>query len=217
MHRINQYTSTRHSSPIAIALLALSLGVAGPAVAAGEHGGGHDDGHGGGGGHSFGFGSPAAESEADRTVTVTARDDMTFSPDSISIDKGTTIRFIVDNVGQLQHSFTLATPTQQSRHEEEMQGMSMDRMAGHMDDDPNGIVVQPGETGSITWRFTEATTVQFACHIPGHYPAGMKGSIRVKRRCSNYRLMACLPMAEAMISLGFRPLAFQLMSRIHAK
>jgi uncharacterized cupredoxin-like copper-binding protein len=84
-------------------------------------------------------------------------------------------------VGQLKHSFTLAMPAQQREHEKEMQGMSMDRMAGHMDDDPNGIVVQPGETGSITWRFTEATNIEFACHIPGHYPAGMKGSINVDR------------------------------------
>lgn len=178
----------------AFALLALALVAAAPAIAAGEHDGGHDhesdghsdghgngDGDGDGGGHSFDFGSPAEATEADRTIEVTAHDDMTFSPDTVSIDKGTTVRFVVDNIGELEHSFTLATPTEQREHEEEMQGMSMDRMADHMKGDPNGIVVQPGDTRSITWRFTEATTVQFACHIPGHYPAGMKGSVSVSQ------------------------------------
>lgn len=184
MHNINQRKTTRPSTLAATALLALSLAIGGAAVAAGEHDGAHaseGDGHGHEGGHSFGFGAPAHASEGDRTVTVTALDTMKFEPETVSIAKGTTVRFVVDNVGQLQHSFTLATPTQQQEHEVEMQGMSMDRMAGHMDDDPNGIVVQPGETGSITWRFTEATTIEFACHIPGHYPAGMKGSINVDR------------------------------------
>lgn len=177
MHNIDPHKSTRPSFA-ASALFALSLAATGPVSAAGEHGGGHDD---NGGGHSFAFGSPADASEADRTITVTAKDTMVFSPDAVSIGKGSTVRFVIENVGQLQHSFTLATPAEQREHEKEMQGMSMDRMAGHMDNDPNGVVVQPGETGSITWRFTEATKVQFAFHIPGHYPAGMKGSIRVKQ------------------------------------
>ncbi len=184
MHVIDTEDLVSRSPFVATTLLALSLAIAAPAFAAGEHDGGHghdDNGHGHDGGHSFSFGSPADDGEADRTIEVTARDDMTFSPDKVSVDKGTTVRFVVDNVGQLQHSFTLGTPTQQREHEEEMQGMAMEQMAGHMDDDPNGIVVQPGETGSITWRFTEAATVQFACHIPGHYPAGMKGNIDVSR------------------------------------
>lgn len=198
MHITDQQQSRSPSPLVSIALLALSLMATAPAIAAGEHGGGHDEehggghndehggghddgggGHGGGGGHTFSFGAPAEASEADRTIAVTARDNMVFSPDTVSIEKGTTVRFVVENVGQLQHSFTLATPGEQRQHEKEMQGMSMDRMAGHMDEDPNGIVLQPGETGSITWQFTAATTVQFACHIPGHYPAGMKGSIDV--------------------------------------
>lgn len=178
MHNTRTHNAIRPSRLSATVLLAMSLAATGSVIAAGEHGGGHDN---NGDGHSFAFGTPADADEADRTITVTARDNMKFEPDSVSVEKGTTIRFVVDNVGQLQHSFTLAKPGQQRAHEEEMQGMSMDRMAGHMDDEPNGIVVQPGETGSITWRFTEATTVQFACHIPGHYPAGMKGDIRVNR------------------------------------
>ncbi len=169
MHNTAPYNPIRPSRFSVALLLAISLAATSPVLAAGEHDGEHDN---NGGGHTFAFGAPADASEADRTITITARDNMTFESDSISIEKGTTIQIVIDNVGQFQHSFTLAEPVEQRAHEKEMQGMSMDRMAGHMDDDPNGIVVQPGETGSVTWRFTEATTVRSACHIPGHYPAG---------------------------------------------
>lgn len=199
MRNRNHQKTTGSSPLVAIALLALSVAAAVPALASGDHGGEHhhdesgghgheDQGHGHGdeghhhgdeGDHSFSFGAPADEHDADRTITVTARDTMKYEPDSVSIDEGTTVRFVVENAGQLQHSFTLATPAQQREHEKEMQGMPADQLAGHMAEDPNGIVVQPGETGSITWRFTKARTVQFACHIPGHYQAGMKGSIHV--------------------------------------
>ena len=169
----------------------LLLVLAGPLPASGDHEGGHDDaGHGGeghgdeghhdGGGHSFGFGEPAPASQADRTVRITAKDTMKFSPDSVTVEAGETVTFVVENVGRLQHSFSLATPTAQREHEKEMQGMPMDQMASHMDDDPNGIVVQPGQTDRLTWHFTEGGPVQFACHIPGHYPAGMKGRIRIE-------------------------------------
>ena len=188
-----------HISIVAATLVAVLS--AGTALASGDHEGGHDDaedqaeagghgheedGHGDGGhghddgGHSFGFGRPADPADADRTVEVIARDTMTFEPDSVQVKPGETVRFVVRNVGQLQHSFTLATPAAQRQHEQEMQGMPADEMAGHMRDDPNGIVVQPGATGSLVWRFAGGGPVQFACHIPGHYPAGMKGRIRIE-------------------------------------
>lgn len=144
------------------------------AGAAGEHEGGH--GH---GDHAVAFGEPADAADADRTVTVTAHDTMRFTPDRISVNAGETIRFIVRNAGDLQHSFTLGTPMGQKAHEQEMQGMGLEAMAGHMDDDPTGMVIQPGATGRLTWHFTEAGPVEFACHIPGHYPAGMKGRIAI--------------------------------------
>lgn len=183
--------SIRHTIPAA--LLALLLVPASfPAAASGEHegghgdegghadGGGHQDGHGHGGGHDFTFGEAAPDAEPDRTIEIVARDNMRFEPASMQVTAGETVRFVVRNTGQLQHSFTLGSPQYQQQHEQEMQGMAMDMMAGHMDDSANGIVVQPGANDSLTWRFEKGGPVQFACHIPGHYPAGMKGSIDIQ-------------------------------------
>jgi plastocyanin len=68
------------------------------AAAAGGHSGGHaDDGH----GHShsgFKFGEPAQAGGADRTVEIAA-DEMNFSPASVQVEAGETVRFVVENTG----------------------------------------------------------------------------------------------------------------------
>jgi len=37
-----------------------------------------------------------------------------------------------------------------------------------MDRGKNQIGLKPGETKSLTWRFTEAGEVLYGCHEPGH-------------------------------------------------
>ncbi len=49
-------------------------------------------------------------------------------------------------------------------------------------DDPNMMKVAPDGAGNLIWKFTRAGTVEFACLIPGHYEAGMKGNIRVSAK-----------------------------------
>jgi uncharacterized cupredoxin-like copper-binding protein len=39
--------------------------------------------------------------------------------------------------------------------------------------------IEPGQTASLTFTFTEAGNFQFSCHIPGHYPAGMALNVKV--------------------------------------
>ena len=39
--------------------------------------------------------------------------------------------------------------------------------------------IAPGETGELEWTFTEPGRYQFACHIPGHYEAGMVIEVEV--------------------------------------
>jgi uncharacterized cupredoxin-like copper-binding protein len=107
---------------------------------------------------------------------------MKFEPDSVTVEAGETVRFVVTNAGNLMHSFTLGSPAYQKRHEKQMADMPRDKMAGHMSDSANGMVIEAGATGELTWRFERGGRVQFACHIPGHYAAGMKGKIRFEKQ-----------------------------------
>lgn len=55
----------------------------------------------------------------------------------------------------------------------------MDQGSGMAHDDPNSVLVEPGKTGELTWTFSQAGNLEFACNVPGHYQAGMVGKLTV--------------------------------------
>jgi len=120
------------------------------------------------------MGEPAEPDAATRTIEVDAFD-MAFDPESIEVDAGEVVTFEVTNTGEAVHELVLGDAEMQQRHAEEMADMG-----GHMaHDEPNSISVEPGETNELTWKFGEATTLEYACHEPGHYGAGMHGQLTV--------------------------------------
>jgi uncharacterized cupredoxin-like copper-binding protein len=127
---------------------------------------------------SFSFGKPGDTADAVRVIEIDANDDFTFGPEEISVSAGETITFVVTNTGVIPHDFTLGDAATQDAHAEEMAEMMA---SGEMDDhdDPNAVVLQAGESKELTWTFTEAGDIYFGCHQPGHYAAGMVGTLGV--------------------------------------
>lgn len=125
---------------------------------------------------AFAFGEPADPADADRTVQIRATDAMAFEPATLDVRAAEVVTFEVDNVGQIPHDFTLGDEHAQQEHAREMAAMGD---AGMAHADPNTLPLTPGETGSITWRFHDAGAVLYGCHQPGHYDAGMVGSVDV--------------------------------------
>ncbi|HEY1128850.1 MAG TPA: cupredoxin family protein [Roseateles sp.] len=147
-------------------LAALVLAVAaGTSFASGQHAGGH-------GGDAIG--KPGVAAKATRTVRIDMTDAMRFTPASIAVKQGETVRFIVKNSGQLKHEMVLGTVQELKEHYEVMKKHPE---MEHADD--NMVTVAPGQTGEIVWQFTQAGKIDFACLQPGHYDAGMKGAIQV--------------------------------------
>jgi uncharacterized cupredoxin-like copper-binding protein len=125
----------------------------------------------------FTFGEPGKSNKAARTVTI-AMTDGTFEPSALEVKVGETIRFVVTNTGELDHDFTLGDAATEKAHRAEMAEMA--EKGGEMQhDDPNAVVVKPGETKALTWKFTRAGRLEFDCDVPGHYEAGMAGTISV--------------------------------------
>jgi uncharacterized cupredoxin-like copper-binding protein len=84
--------------------------------------------------------------------------EMYFDPDSISAGTGESVTLNFDNVGSVLHDFTI--------------------------DDFNGervhVEVQPGDSDSITLTMPDsAGEWEFYCTVPGHYEAGMHGTLTV--------------------------------------
>ncbi|MHC4434195.1 MAG: cupredoxin domain-containing protein [Planctomycetota bacterium] len=142
-------------------------------------------------GHDSGpaFGQPGSEAEVDRVIQI-SMDEMKFGPKQIPVKEGETIKFVVTNVGRAVHEFNLGTDVTWDGHRDEMRAMMKNGMmnmlridhdkmkeAGMMHDDPNSVLLEPGESGEVIWTFSDATEMGFACNVPGHREAGMVGGI----------------------------------------
>ena len=98
-----------------------------------------------------------------------------FEPAQVEVRRGEQVRFVLQNDGEEDHEFVLATVTENRKHAEVMKK--------HPDmehDDPNAKRVLPHGNGELVWRFTKRGEFEFACLIPGHYDKGMFGKVIVK-------------------------------------
>lgn len=124
--------------------------------------------------HTDPIGKPGIPAQARRTVQIDMSDAMRFTPSSIDVKQGETVRFVVKNSGQLQHEMVLGTEKDLKRHDELMRKHpGMEHADAHM------VSVAPGQTGEIVWQFTQAGRIDFACLQAGHFDAGMRGVLRV--------------------------------------
>ena len=104
-------------------------------------------------------------------------DNMRYTPSNIQVKQGETVRFVVKNVGQVKHELSLGTEKELLEHLEQMK-----KFPDMEHDEPGKVTLAPGKQGEIVWQFTKAGAVNFACLMPGHYEAGMKGAIKVGRK-----------------------------------
>lgn len=121
----------------------------------------------------YAFGAPGTVAEVTRTVDVTTddRDGMRFVMDLATIRQGEVIRFVVSNLGALDHEFSIGDAASQAAHAKAMAGHAGMRH----EHDPTGIRLAPGDTQELIWKFDRPVDGElvFACQIPGHYDAGM--------------------------------------------
>lgn len=121
------------------------------------------------------FGIAGKLKEQTRTVFIDMGDDMRFKPDRLEVALDQTVRFVFRNKGAVVHEWVLGEDAELRKHAEMM------RMHPDMHhDEVHMIHVPPKKSGEIVWRFNRAGTFKFACLIPGHFEAGMVGTVTVK-------------------------------------
>ncbi len=111
-----------------------------------------------------------------RSIEVRMDDQMRFTPSEIEVRAGETIRFVVHNTGRTAHEMVLGSDAEIREHAQAMQ-----QGQNHHDDHGSGaaITVAAGHKGELVVKFDQAATLQMACLIPGHYEAGMRGTVKV--------------------------------------
>lgn len=109
-----------------------------------------------------------------RTITLSMSDKMRFTPDSIDVKQGETIRLLIKNMGQGMHELVIGTKPELDAH-----AALMVKFPNMEHDQPYMAHVAPGKTSQLIWTFNRPGTFDFACLIAGHYQAGMVGKIQV--------------------------------------
>ncbi len=113
-----------------------------------------------------------------RSIEVNMDDQMRFTPDQLEVQAGETIRFVVHNTGKTTHEMVLGSDDDIRQHADAMkQGAGHD--AAHAHGQGAMISLAPGQRGELVVHFAEATRLQIACLVPGHYEAGMRGNLTV--------------------------------------
>ncbi|XKH00888.1 cupredoxin domain-containing protein [Marinobacter nauticus] len=164
-----------------------SISMSATAFASGAHGDGHGAGN----------GEPGKASEASRTINVEMYDNY-YEPEMIDVEPGQTVRFVVENKGNLVHEFNVGTPGMHDAHQKEMQmmvehgviqggqihhdmmNMNMGNGQSMKHNDPNSVLLEPGQSREVIWTFADKANIEFACNVPGHYQAGMYGEVNFK-------------------------------------
>lgn len=112
--------------------------------------------------------------DAQRTIEIAMSDDMRFTPSSIEVRQGETVKFVVRNKGKALHEVVIGDKKTLDEH-----AALMVKFPGMEHDEPYMAHVAAGKQGSLVWNFNRAGDFDFACLIAGHYQAGMVGKIKV--------------------------------------
>ncbi len=143
------------------------------------------------------IGSKGNENDIFRVIKVIMYDNY-YEPNSFQINAGETIKFEVENAGELVHEFNIANKMMHIKHQPEMEKMveneilladsidknkmkmmaKIDKSMSHSHS--NSVLLEPKQKGNIIWKFENAVNIEVACNVPGHYQAGMIAKVNIK-------------------------------------
>tara|TARA_Y100001970_G_scaffold50626_1_gene64037 strand:+ start:648 stop:1157 length:510 start_codon:yes stop_codon:yes gene_type:complete len=142
------------------------------------------------------IGEKGDPNKIDRVVNIKMYDNY-YEPNLVKIKKGETIKFIIENLGEMVHEYNIGSKKMHINHQLEMQKLidheiilvdkidkikmkkmsKMDHSLGHSHS--NSIMLEPKASGQLIWKFSKDINLEMACNIPGHYESGMVGNLVV--------------------------------------
>ncbi len=142
------------------------------------------------------IGSVGDAKDVTRIIKVVMYDNR-YEPNLFKIKAGETIKFEIENAGDLVHEFNIANKMMHLKHQPEMEKMveneilladsidkkkmeqmsKKDKTMAHSHN--NSILLEPKQKGNIIWKFDNAVNIEIACNVPGHYQAGMIAKVNI--------------------------------------
>lgn len=90
-----------------------------------------------------------------KTITIKGSDDFKFDPQEITVNKGDTVKLVLENTGATVHD------------------LEIKNFKVH-------IIAEPGKSAEAQFTASQAGTFDIVCIQPGHKEAGMTGKLIVK-------------------------------------
>ena len=97
-----------------------------------------------------------------------------FDLGPLRVEEGTVVQFVVENDDPIDHELVVGEDEVHRRH-----AGGTERRHPPV---PGEVSVPPGERAMTFYEFTEAGSIVYACHLPGHVAYGMQGTIEVVPR-----------------------------------
>ncbi|MDR5694804.1 MAG: cupredoxin domain-containing protein [Armatimonadota bacterium] len=116
-----------------------------------------------------------------------------FKPNRITLTKGVPVELKLSNKGSVTHEFMVYAPPKAGMSMEELEKWAEEKSyfkgvevtvegAGIevVGKDIFEVEIEKGKSVEIKFTPIKAGTFEIGCHLPGHYEAGMKGTMVVK-------------------------------------
>jgi uncharacterized cupredoxin-like copper-binding protein len=120
-----------------------------------------------------------ADPSAPLVVSVTLGE-LFFAPKALEVPAGRPIRFEVTNPGALPHELLIGDRHAQDEAEKQMAKGGAAASHSHGDEAPS-LYLEAGQRGTLEVTFDEPGELLIGCHVPGHWAAGMRGTLSVSR------------------------------------
>ena len=141
-------------------------------------------------------GTEGKSNEVTRIIKIKMYDNY-FEPSSFNFKAEETVKFEVENFGELVHEFNIANAMMHKKHQPEMQMMveneillgnsidrkkmaqmaKLDKSMSHQHS--NSVLLEPKEKQYLIWKFSKAQNIEIACNVPGHYDVGMIAKVKI--------------------------------------
>ncbi|MES2918737.1 MAG: hypothetical protein V4729_08975 [Pseudomonadota bacterium] len=119
-------------------------------------------------------GRPGMVEAVVRRLNIGIDNNMHFTPDTLQVTQGETVRLRLSNNSSALLAFVLGTPADIAA-----QGERLQQVSGGEPDVANTAQVYAGQSGEIIWQFTRPGTFQLAALVAGHPHASPRAIVTV--------------------------------------
>lgn len=124
-------------------------------------------------------GEAAVDDPAAPLVVAVRLGEFFFAPKALEVPAGRLVRFEVSNPGVVPHELLIGDRHVQDDAEKQMaKGGNSSASHSHGTDVPS-LYLEAGERGVLEVTFDEPGELLVGCHVPGHWAAGMRGTLTV--------------------------------------